>query len=421
MHPAAAWSVLVVASLGVFLGGVELMVVAIALPAIVADFGGWASLARASWIVNAYLLAYIVAMPLAGRAADLWGARRLYVVALGAVLRGQPGSRAEPRGRSRHRARLADRVAGGAGLRRRRHGAAVDGAGQPPVRGALARRRPGRRGSRDLSRHGDRPGLRGLGAAQLQPAAAGRRPGLVAMDLLPERAGRDHHPAADLRRGRRGGDAAQPRPHRPVRCAADQRRAPVRDRRPVPGRRARLDRSADPGRLRRRGGEPAGLRVRGAADAEPIDRPAAVRQPQLLRLERGEPADRVHAGDRHHRRPGVREPGAERRRRSIGPGADRPDRGHRGGSRGGRAPVRHGRRAADHRAGRGAHRGGALPGGNRLGDRDRCGSAGAGPRDLRRRVWADRVAKGDRRGRGGRRIGLWRGQRDAADHPDAWA
>jgi MFS transporter, DHA2 family, triacylglyceride efflux pump len=82
MHPVAAWGVLVVASLGVFLGGAELMVVAIALPSIVADFGGWEDLARASWIVNAYLLAYIVAMPLAGRAADLWGARRLYVVAL---------------------------------------------------------------------------------------------------------------------------------------------------------------------------------------------------------------------------------------------------------------------------------------------------------------------------------------------------
>lgn len=82
MNPALAWAVLVVASLGVFLGGAELMVVAIALPSIVADFGGWADLARASWIVNAYLLAYIVAMPLAGRAADLWGARRLYVLAL---------------------------------------------------------------------------------------------------------------------------------------------------------------------------------------------------------------------------------------------------------------------------------------------------------------------------------------------------
>ncbi|HET6381004.1 MAG TPA: MFS transporter [candidate division Zixibacteria bacterium] len=82
IHPVIAWAVLVFASLGVFLGGAELMVVAIALPSIVADFGGWADLARASWIVNAYLLAYVVAMPLAGRAADLWGARRLYVLAL---------------------------------------------------------------------------------------------------------------------------------------------------------------------------------------------------------------------------------------------------------------------------------------------------------------------------------------------------
>ena len=82
LRPASAWAILVVASLGVFLGGAELMVVAIALPAIVPDFGGWADLGRASWIVNAYLLAYVVAMPLAGRAADLWGARRLYVVAL---------------------------------------------------------------------------------------------------------------------------------------------------------------------------------------------------------------------------------------------------------------------------------------------------------------------------------------------------
>ncbi|HEY8179335.1 MAG TPA: MFS transporter [Candidatus Limnocylindria bacterium] len=92
LHPAAAWAVLAVASLGVFLGGAELMVVAIALPAIVADFGGWASLARASWIVNAYRLAYIVAMPLAGRAADLWGARRLYVVALALFCVGSLGA-----------------------------------------------------------------------------------------------------------------------------------------------------------------------------------------------------------------------------------------------------------------------------------------------------------------------------------------
>jgi len=88
----AAWGILVVASLGVFLGGAELMVVAIALPSIVADFGGWADLGRASWMVNAYLLAYIVAMPLAGRAADLWGARRLYLIALGLFCLGSLGA-----------------------------------------------------------------------------------------------------------------------------------------------------------------------------------------------------------------------------------------------------------------------------------------------------------------------------------------
>ena len=92
IHPVAAWAALVFASLGVLLGGAELMVVAIALPSIVADFGGWADLARVSWIVNAYLLAYVVAMPLAGRGADLWGARRLYVVALLLFVVGSAGA-----------------------------------------------------------------------------------------------------------------------------------------------------------------------------------------------------------------------------------------------------------------------------------------------------------------------------------------
>lgn len=92
MHPVAAWTALVFASLGVLLGGAELMVVAIALPSIVADFGGWGDLARVSWIINAYLLAYVVAMPLAGRGADLWGARRLYVVALVLFVIGSAGA-----------------------------------------------------------------------------------------------------------------------------------------------------------------------------------------------------------------------------------------------------------------------------------------------------------------------------------------
>ena len=92
LHPVAAWAALAFASLGVLLGGAELMVVAIALPAIVADFGGWEDLGRVSWIVNGYLLAYVVAMPLAGRGADLWGAMRLYVVALLLFVVGSAGA-----------------------------------------------------------------------------------------------------------------------------------------------------------------------------------------------------------------------------------------------------------------------------------------------------------------------------------------
>ena len=96
LHPVAAWAALGFASLGVLLGGAELMVVAIALPSIVADFGGWADLGRVSWIVNAYLLAYVVAMPLAGRGADLWGALRLYVVALLLFVIGSAGAGLAP-------------------------------------------------------------------------------------------------------------------------------------------------------------------------------------------------------------------------------------------------------------------------------------------------------------------------------------
>ena len=40
---------------------------------------GLLELRHASWIVNGYLLAYILTMPLAGRLADVWGARRLFL------------------------------------------------------------------------------------------------------------------------------------------------------------------------------------------------------------------------------------------------------------------------------------------------------------------------------------------------------
>jgi MFS family permease len=83
----AAIVLLAVFGVGVFLTGLELMITAVALPAIILDFArdpvfAFAELRKASWIVNGYLLAYVVTMPLAGRLSDLWGARRLFLGAL---------------------------------------------------------------------------------------------------------------------------------------------------------------------------------------------------------------------------------------------------------------------------------------------------------------------------------------------------
>src|SRR6478752_5334035 len=72
-----AYVLLVMLGAGVFLAGLELMITAVALPSILADLADWTQLRHASWIVNGYLLVYVVTMPLAGRAADVWGTRRL--------------------------------------------------------------------------------------------------------------------------------------------------------------------------------------------------------------------------------------------------------------------------------------------------------------------------------------------------------
>src|SRR6476619_2174487 len=85
---------LAVFGVGVFLAGLELMITAVALPSILADLveangtSAWIELRKASWIINGYLLVYILMMPLAGRLADLWGARRLFVSALAVFMVG---------------------------------------------------------------------------------------------------------------------------------------------------------------------------------------------------------------------------------------------------------------------------------------------------------------------------------------------
>src|SRR5215212_1740627 len=82
MARGTAWILLIVLGAGAFLAGLELMVTAVALPSIVVDLADWSALRTASWIVNAYLLASIVTMPLAGRAADRWGVRRPFLWAM---------------------------------------------------------------------------------------------------------------------------------------------------------------------------------------------------------------------------------------------------------------------------------------------------------------------------------------------------
>ena len=77
-----SYLLLAVLGAGVFMAGLELMVTAVALPQILASVADWTDLRKASWIINGYLLMYVVTMPIAGRLTDTWGARRLFLAAL---------------------------------------------------------------------------------------------------------------------------------------------------------------------------------------------------------------------------------------------------------------------------------------------------------------------------------------------------
>jgi MFS family permease len=93
-------TLLAVLSIGAFLSGLELMVTAVALPAIVVNLADWTQLRAASWIINGYLLVSIVVMPLAGQLSDRHGVRRVFlwalvVFVLGSGLAGRASSLAE--------------------------------------------------------------------------------------------------------------------------------------------------------------------------------------------------------------------------------------------------------------------------------------------------------------------------------------
>ena len=73
------------AMLGLLLAALDQTIVATALPRIVADLHG---LNHLSWVVTAYLLTSTVTVPLYGKLSDLYGRKRLFMVAIGLFLVG---------------------------------------------------------------------------------------------------------------------------------------------------------------------------------------------------------------------------------------------------------------------------------------------------------------------------------------------
>ncbi len=76
---------MIVACVAVFLTALDQTVVVTVLPKIIADPGiniSFVHLDHAAWIVSAYLLGFIIAMPLMGRVSDIYGRRRILLLCL---------------------------------------------------------------------------------------------------------------------------------------------------------------------------------------------------------------------------------------------------------------------------------------------------------------------------------------------------
>jgi MFS family permease len=80
-----ALAALIIACIGVFFTALDQTVVVTALPKIIADPGiniPFTQLDHAAWIISAYLLGFIIAMPLMGRVSDIYGRRRIFLLCL---------------------------------------------------------------------------------------------------------------------------------------------------------------------------------------------------------------------------------------------------------------------------------------------------------------------------------------------------
>ncbi|WP_372500032.1 MFS transporter [Streptomyces sudanensis] len=79
--PARPWVVILAACAGTFLVVLDVSVVNVALPSMRADLG--MSATALQWVVNAYSIAFSGFMLLGGRAADLFGRKRMFLLGLG--------------------------------------------------------------------------------------------------------------------------------------------------------------------------------------------------------------------------------------------------------------------------------------------------------------------------------------------------
>src|SRR5437899_10385895 len=74
------WIILLVLCLGFFMILLDLTIVNVAIPSIIA--GLHAGLDEILWVLNAYILVYAVLLITAGRLGDMFGAKRLFRIAL---------------------------------------------------------------------------------------------------------------------------------------------------------------------------------------------------------------------------------------------------------------------------------------------------------------------------------------------------
>src|SRR4051794_17974990 len=81
---AREWGVLLVLCGAIFLEGIDVAMLNVALPAIRADLG--LSTGMLQWVMSAYVLGYGGFMLVGGRAADLFGRRRMFVLWLSVFL-----------------------------------------------------------------------------------------------------------------------------------------------------------------------------------------------------------------------------------------------------------------------------------------------------------------------------------------------